>query len=55
VPFERPIPARQIGIVYRREHYKRELIEALGETIVESIPEYVRKIREKDLDILPIE
>jgi LysR family transcriptional regulator, hydrogen peroxide-inducible genes activator len=55
VPFERPIPARQIGIVYRREHYKRELIEALGETIVESIPEHVRKIREKDLDVLPIE
>ncbi|AHZ85023.1 hydrogen peroxide-inducible genes activator [Bdellovibrio bacteriovorus] len=54
VPFERPIPAREIGLVYRREHYKNELIEALGEAILKSIPEELRKIRPKDLDVLPI-
>lgn len=54
VPFERPIPAREIGLVYRREHYKSELIEALGEAILQSIPEDLRKIRPKDLDVLPI-
>lgn len=55
IPFERPIPAREIGLVYRREHYKSELIEALGEGILKCIPEEVRKIRPKDLDVLPIE
>ncbi|MES2768661.1 MAG: LysR substrate-binding domain-containing protein [Bdellovibrionota bacterium] len=54
IPFERPIPAREVGLIYRREHYKNNLIEALGEAIVKSIPEEVRKIRPKDLDVLPI-
>ncbi|UXR63114.1 LysR substrate-binding domain-containing protein [Bdellovibrio bacteriovorus] len=54
VQFERPIPAREIGLVYRREHYKSELIEALGEAILKSIPEELRRIRPKDLDVLPI-
>lgn len=54
IQFERPIPARQIGLVYRREHYKIELIENLGEAIIQSIPENIRKLRQKDLDVLPI-
>jgi len=54
IPFERPIPAREIGLIYRREHYKNNLIEALGESIVKAIPEEVRQIRPKDLDVLPI-
>lgn len=55
LPFERPIPAREIGIVYRREHYKGPLIEALADSILESIPEEVRKIRPKDLNVVPVE
>ncbi|QDK38666.1 hydrogen peroxide-inducible genes activator [Bdellovibrio sp. NC01] len=54
VSFDRPIPAREIGLVYRREHYKNELIEALGDAILKAIPEELRKIRQKDLDVLPI-
>lgn len=54
IPFERPIPAREIGLVYRREHYKSELIESLGEAILKCIPEELRKIRPKDLEVLPI-
>lgn len=54
IHFERPIPAREIGLVYRREHYKNELIEALADSIMDSIPEEIRKIRPKDLDVLPI-
>jgi LysR family hydrogen peroxide-inducible transcriptional activator len=54
IPFERPIPAREIGLVYRREHYKNDLIESLGESILKAIPESLRKLRQKDLDVLPI-
>lgn len=54
IPFERPIPAREVGLIYRREHYKNNLIEALGESIIKCIPEEIRKIRQKDLDVLPI-
>lgn len=55
VPFERPIPARQIGLVYRREHYKADLIESLGESIIASIPVEVRALRQKDLDVIPVD
>lgn len=54
LPLERPIPAREIGLVYRREHYKAELIEGLAEAIIKSLPEKIRKIRPKDLEVLPI-
>lgn len=54
VPFERPIPAREIGLVYRREHYKSQLIELLAESILKSIPPELLKIRPKDLNVLPI-
>ena len=54
IEFDRPIPARQVGLVYRREHYKTNLIEALGEAIISSLPEEIRKLRQKDLDVLPI-
>jgi LysR family transcriptional regulator, hydrogen peroxide-inducible genes activator len=54
VEFERPVPAREVGLVYRREHYKSELIEALGEAILACIPEEIRRIRQKDLDVLPV-
>jgi LysR family hydrogen peroxide-inducible transcriptional activator len=52
--FDRPIPAREVGLVYRREHYKLELIEALGEAVLLSIPQDLRKLRTKDLDVLPV-
>jgi LysR family hydrogen peroxide-inducible transcriptional activator len=55
IPFERPIPSRQIGLVYRREHYKNELIEALGESIIQSLPDDIKNLRPKDLDVLPVE
>lgn len=55
VPFERPIPAREVGLVYRREHYKGDLIEALGHSILKSIPESLRGLRPKDLAVLPVD
>lgn len=55
IDFERPVPAREVGLVYRREHYKIDLIKAIGESIYECIPEEVRKIKQKDLDVLPVE
>ncbi len=54
VPFDRPIPSREIGLVHRREHHKKELIEALGEAILQAIPDSIKNIRKKDLDVLPI-
>ncbi len=52
--FERPIPAREVGLVYRREHYKSELVDILAEAIMNAIPSEIRKIRPKDLEVVPI-
>jgi LysR family hydrogen peroxide-inducible transcriptional activator len=54
IPFDRPIPARQIGLSYRRAHFKNELIEALGDAILEAIPAEVQKLRQKDLEVVPL-
>jgi LysR family hydrogen peroxide-inducible transcriptional activator len=55
IPFERPIPAREIGIVYRRAHYKAPLIEALGDLVLDCIPAEIKKIRPRDLRVVPID
>lgn len=55
IEFERPIPAREIGLVHRREHYKIDLIFALSEAIRDCIPEQIRKIKQRDLDVIPVE
>lgn len=55
VPFERPAPAREIGLVFRREHYKSHLQEALKKAILQAVPSAVKEVRRKDLDILPVE
>lgn len=54
IPFERPIPSREVGLVYRRAHFKSELIEALADAILKALPEEIQKLRKKDLDVLPI-
>lgn len=52
--FERPIPSRQIGLIHRRRQHKLHLIEALGELIIASLPERIRKLRPKDLEVLEV-
>jgi LysR family transcriptional regulator, hydrogen peroxide-inducible genes activator len=54
VPFERPVPAREIGIVSRREHHKSRLQEALAGAVLEAVPESVRRIRRRDLELVPV-
>jgi LysR family hydrogen peroxide-inducible transcriptional activator len=55
VEFERPIPSRQIGLVRRREHHKVEMIRALADSILAAIPEELRQLQQKNLDVLKVE
>jgi LysR family hydrogen peroxide-inducible transcriptional activator len=52
--FDRPIPAREVGLVYQRKNYKIDLIELLAESILMSLPERLKKLRPKDLDVVPV-
>jgi LysR family hydrogen peroxide-inducible transcriptional activator len=55
IPFEKPIPSRQVGLVYQRAHYKIDLIEALGDIIIRSLPDEIRKLRPRDLEVVPVD
>ena len=37
--FERPIPTREISLVYRRDQWKSDILKALQETIVKNLPD----------------
>ncbi len=52
IPFERPIPVREISLVSTRDHYKASLLGALESALLASIPESLKSIKEKDLDVL---
>jgi LysR family hydrogen peroxide-inducible transcriptional activator len=55
IPFAKPIPSREVGLVFRRGQLKAKILEALGKTVVASLPEELRKLRKKDLDVVPID
>lgn len=45
--FNDPVPTRKIRLVYSREFLKKNLIEALGNTIKNSVPEHLKSQEEK--------
>lgn len=53
--FSGPVPAREIGFVTRREHHKTALLNALAISAVEGLPEALRKLKKKDLELIPVE
>lgn len=55
VPFELPVPAREIGLVSRRTHYKEHLLEALAAAVKRSVPDALSKPKQKNLEVLPAE
>jgi LysR family hydrogen peroxide-inducible transcriptional activator len=55
LPFDKPVPARQIGLVMMREHLKTELINAFENQVMQSIPSSLKQLKKKDLDVLPID
>lgn len=51
IEFEKPTPVREIGLVYRREHYKQDLIEAIAETVKESIPKELMDVKKNKIEV----
>jgi LysR family hydrogen peroxide-inducible transcriptional activator len=53
-PFMNPAPTREISFVYRRDHWKLDIIGALEKSVVKSLPENVNRKRGKDLVVVEI-
>ncbi len=52
--FEKPIPTREVSLVYRRDQWKSDVLNALEESIREGLPEQLKKHNLKQMEILPI-
>ena len=54
IPFERPIPAREIGLVCSRVQHKKHLQDILAAMVLAAVPATVREMRRQDLELVPI-
>jgi LysR family hydrogen peroxide-inducible transcriptional activator len=52
--FEKPVPTREVSLVYRRDQWKSDVLKALEDSILAQLPEDLRKPNRKGLEILPI-
>jgi len=53
-PFNRPVPSREVSFAYRRLQLKRPVLAALKAVILEVIPDELRKLKPKDLEVVGI-
>lgn len=53
--FRKPIPSREVSLVYRRLQWKTPLIEAFRQVLVNSVPENLRALKKNDLEVVGIE
>jgi LysR family hydrogen peroxide-inducible transcriptional activator len=53
-PFKQPVPAREISLVYRRDHWKLAIIRAIEDMIGKSLPESIHPKPEKGMRVLDV-
>jgi LysR family hydrogen peroxide-inducible transcriptional activator len=53
--FRNPIPSREVSLVYRRLQWKTPLIEAFRKVLVHSVPESLRALQSRDLEVVGID
>jgi len=55
VPISSPTPAREVGMVFARQQYKHSLIKALSEVLISTLPNDIRELSIKKLNLIPVE
>jgi len=53
--FQRPIPSREVSLVYRRLQWKTPLIQAFRKILDESVPAALKGLKKQDLEVVGIE
>ncbi len=53
--FRKPVPSREVSIVYRRLQWKTPLIQAFRDVIARSVPPELRGLKKADLEVVGIE
>lgn len=52
IPFKKPIPVREVSLVFRREHYKNHLIELLAKITQAALPAQLKNLKVSELEIM---
>lgn len=50
--FEKPVPTRELSLVYRRDQWKSDILQALQKTIVDCLPPEMTKLDPKRQEVL---
>lgn len=53
-PFNRPVPTREVSLVYKKNNFKQHIIDSLREEITKIVPENLRKASKKENQIIDI-
>lgn len=53
--FRKPLPTREVSLIYGRGLAKAPIVEGIAASIVEQLPRRIRSLRAKDLEVLDIE
>jgi LysR family hydrogen peroxide-inducible transcriptional activator len=53
-PFRAPVPTREISLIYRRDHWKLDVIRAIEETVAQSLPDGIHRKPEKSYQVLDV-
>lgn len=54
IAFNQPTPCREVSLVYRRRYLKENLLEALAKSILLSLPDSIKNLRKKNLEIFDV-
>lgn len=52
--FKKPIPSRQVSLIYTRKFNKEKIIEALASEVLSNLPEELKKIKKNTVEVIPI-
>lgn len=53
-PFNRPIPTREVSLVYRKKHLKGSILNGLSQCILDSVPKALLDLKEAELEVVDI-
>jgi len=52
--FKKPVPTREVSLVYNRSYLKETIIKALEESILQNLPERIKSLKRNSIDIVDI-
>ena len=52
--FKKPVPTREVSLIYSRSFLKESIIESLEKIIIENLPKSVRSLKRQDIDVIDV-